>query len=268
MGFQSALERPERLRQEPRRHRQQRREREHGGLQGLARDLRRRVRELARRRRLRATSASAPRSPRSSSSSRRATSRVTNNPLDIAINGRGFFRFDNNGTTAYSRNGQMHVDANGYIVNSDNLKLTGYAVDANNNIVASAPVPLRLVDRATSAPSPTTAVRGTLNLDSRASADRAAFNPTNAVDLHELDLERDLRLARQLARAHDVLREDRDRRASGTCTRPSTAVRVDRRRPRRRRGQPASRSTSTSSGALTTAQPLDRRRSSPSPTAR
>src|SRR5512134_1347524 len=30
---------------------------------------------------------------------------VTNNPLDIAINGRGFLRFDNNGTAAFSRNG-------------------------------------------------------------------------------------------------------------------------------------------------------------------
>src|SRR5688572_52185 len=34
---------------------------------------------------------------------------VTNNPLDIAINGKGFFRFDNNGSTTFSRNGQLHV---------------------------------------------------------------------------------------------------------------------------------------------------------------
>src|SRR5919112_2198321 len=60
---------------------------------------------------------------------------VTNNPLDIAINGRGFLRFDNNGSIAYSRNGQLHLDAAGFIVNSDNLKLTGYPVDSNNSIV-------------------------------------------------------------------------------------------------------------------------------------
>src|SRR4051794_24311609 len=55
---------------------------------------------------------------------------VTNNPLDMAINGRGFFRMDNGGTISYSRNGQMHVDASGYVVNSQGLKLTGYGVDA------------------------------------------------------------------------------------------------------------------------------------------
>jgi flagellar hook protein FlgE len=104
---------------------------------------------------------------------------TTNSPLDIAINGRGFFRFDDNGTAAYSRNGQMHVDDNGYIVNSDNLRLTGYAVDALNNIVASAPVPLHLSTTDIS-PSATTELRGTLNLDSRASAIAAVFNPNNA----------------------------------------------------------------------------------------
>jgi flagellar hook protein FlgE len=104
---------------------------------------------------------------------------VTNSPLDIAIIGRGFFRFDNNGSAAYSRNGQMHVDDNGDIVNSDNLKLTGYTVDAANNIVASAPVPLHLSTTDIS-PSATTEVRGTLNLDSRASAIATPFNANNA----------------------------------------------------------------------------------------
>ena len=104
---------------------------------------------------------------------------TTNSPLDIAINGRGFFRFESNGTAAYSRNGQMHVDSDGYIVNSDNLRLTGYSVDALNNIVASAPVPLRLSTSDIS-PAPTTEVLGTLNLDSRATPIAAAFNAANA----------------------------------------------------------------------------------------
>ena len=54
---------------------------------------------------------------------------VTKNPLDLAINGRGFFRFNNNGEISYSRNGQLNLDANGYIVNSAKLQLTGYALD-------------------------------------------------------------------------------------------------------------------------------------------
>jgi flagellar hook protein FlgE len=104
---------------------------------------------------------------------------VTNNPLDMAINGRGFFRFDNNGSTSYSRNGQLHVDANGFVVNSDSLRLTGYTVDASNNVIASAPVPLRLATNDID-PNPTTLLQGTLNLDSRAAPIAAAFSATDA----------------------------------------------------------------------------------------
>ena len=104
---------------------------------------------------------------------------VTNNALDLAINGRGFFRFDNNGNISYSRNGQLHLDANGYIVNSDNLKLTGYALDASNNVIASAPVPLR-VSTTDIQPRATNRVEATLNLDAREPGITAAFSPTNA----------------------------------------------------------------------------------------
>jgi flagellar hook protein FlgE len=104
---------------------------------------------------------------------------VTNNPLDIAINGRGFLRFDNNGTVAYSRNGQLHLDSFGYIVNSDSLRITGYPVDPNGNIVASAPVPLRLSTSDIS-PKSTANIDATLNLDSRSTAIAVAFDPTNA----------------------------------------------------------------------------------------
>jgi flagellar hook protein FlgE len=104
---------------------------------------------------------------------------VTNNPLDIAINGRGFFRLDNNGTVAYSRNGQFHLDNSGYVVNADNLKLTGYPVDTLNNVVSSNPVPLRL-STSDIAPRATSDIDATLNLDSRATAITAAFVPSNA----------------------------------------------------------------------------------------
>ena len=36
--------------------------------------------------------------------------RSTSNPLDVAINGSGFFRLDTNGAVSYSRNGQFHLD--------------------------------------------------------------------------------------------------------------------------------------------------------------
>jgi flagellar hook protein FlgE len=103
---------------------------------------------------------------------------VSNNPLDVAINGRGFFRFDNAGTVAYSRNGQMHLDANGYIVNSSNMKLTGYTIDAAHNIVQSSPVALRLAASDID-PAATSLVEATLNLDSRSTAIALPFNAAN-----------------------------------------------------------------------------------------
>ena len=78
------------------------------------------------------------------SSSPRATSRRRNNPLDMAINGNGFFRLDTNGTITFTRNGQFQLDKDGYIVNATGSKLTGYAVNASGQIVPSNPGPLQM----------------------------------------------------------------------------------------------------------------------------
>lgn len=91
---------------------------------------------------------------------------VTDNPLDIAINGNGFFRMNDNGATTYSRNGQFHVDANGYIVNNSNLNLTGYATDANGQVLTADPTNLR-ISTAALTPNTTTSFNTELNLDSR-----------------------------------------------------------------------------------------------------
>ena len=50
----------------------------------------------------------------------------SNNPLDIAINGGGFFRTTVAGATQYSRNGQFSLDKDGFMVNAQGAKLTGY----------------------------------------------------------------------------------------------------------------------------------------------
>ena len=49
---------------------------------------------------------------------------TTNQPLDIAINGRGFFRLlMPDGEISYTRNGQFHLDSDGRIVNSNGFPL-------------------------------------------------------------------------------------------------------------------------------------------------
>ena len=52
---------------------------------------------------------------------------ATSNPLDLAVNGTGFFRLSDNGTAEFSRNGQFHLDKDGYIVNDNGSRLTGYS---------------------------------------------------------------------------------------------------------------------------------------------
>jgi flagellar basal-body rod protein FlgG len=49
----------------------------------------------------------------------------TSNPLDLAINGDGFFQIQQpDGTTAYTRDGSFHRDAQGQIVNSNGSPLS------------------------------------------------------------------------------------------------------------------------------------------------
>lgn len=103
---------------------------------------------------------------------------VTNNPLDAAINGGGFFRLSQNGTVTYSRNGQFHLDNAGFIVNADGLQVTGYPVDAAGNIIPSAPQALALPSSDIS-PRATTDFDATLNLDSRSTAIAVPFSATD-----------------------------------------------------------------------------------------
>jgi len=92
---------------------------------------------------------------------------TTNNPLDLAINGGGFFVLANpDGTKVYSRNGQFNVDKSGYIVSTGGLRLQGYGVDENSQVVRGDPIPLRLITTNIE-PKQTTEAAFQLNLDSR-----------------------------------------------------------------------------------------------------
>ena len=91
---------------------------------------------------------------------------ATNNPLDIAINGAGFFRMSNNGAISYTRNGQFQLDKNGAIVNAQGLGLTGYIADVNGILSTGSAVPLT-INTADIAPKQTDKATALLNLDSR-----------------------------------------------------------------------------------------------------
>lgn len=102
---------------------------------------------------------------------------ATNNSLDMAINGLGFFRMDNNGTIIYARNGQFQLDKDGFIVNSQGHKLTGTPRD----ILTGAELPLGplFISTAQIAPVASSSVTVGLNLDARLTVIAAAFDPAN-----------------------------------------------------------------------------------------
>ena len=91
---------------------------------------------------------------------------TTNNPLDVAINGAGFFEISQGGTKTYTRNGQFKIDRDGYIVNNDGKKLLGYTADATGVIQPGRSVPLQLPTGGIT-PAPTTKVALEMNLDAR-----------------------------------------------------------------------------------------------------
>lgn len=107
----------------------------------------------------------------------------TENPLDLAINGAGFFQVSNGrDAPMYTRNGQFKVDREGYIVNNDNLQLLGYAADASGQIIPSQAGPLRLPTAGIS-PEATTRVGMEMNLDARLPVTGGATDPVfNAND--------------------------------------------------------------------------------------
>ena len=92
---------------------------------------------------------------------------ATNNPLDIAINGTGFFGMSQNGSTSYTRNGQFHLDKNGFIINDQNRMLLGVLADSTGSIPQQPPTDQLKVDFVTGTPNPTSTGSVTANLDSR-----------------------------------------------------------------------------------------------------
>jgi flagellar hook protein FlgE len=89
----------------------------------------------------------------------------TNNSLDLAINGSGFFRLSDGGVATYSRAGAFQLDRDGFIVNASGLQLQGYPTDDEGNItgeLGSLQLSTALVD-----PKGTGNVSVTANVDSR-----------------------------------------------------------------------------------------------------
>jgi flagellar hook protein FlgE len=108
---------------------------------------------------------------------------ATDNPMDLAINGAGFFQVtDGRSPTMYSRNGQFKVDREGYIVNNDALRLMGYPANGAGVVQPGNATPLQLPSAGIN-PQATGQVLIEMNLDARVASTAPAAGP--AIDFND-----------------------------------------------------------------------------------
>ncbi|MGN6193070.1 MAG: flagellar hook-basal body complex protein, partial [Rhodanobacteraceae bacterium] len=106
------------------------------------------------------------------------TLETTGRNLDLGINGGGFFRFKQGDQVVYSRNGQLTLTQDGYLVNASGAKLTGFAAGVGTG---GTPEALHVPSDAMSA-NPTTSVQAALNLDASSPTINRATVPFDATD--------------------------------------------------------------------------------------
>ena len=87
----------------------------------------------------------------------------TDNALDMAISGGGFFVLDDAGSQVYSRAGAFGLDRDGFMSDSSGKRLVAFGADANGNITGAAAT--LQINTSNINPGPTTAVGLSLNLD-------------------------------------------------------------------------------------------------------
>ncbi|WJF90429.1 flagellar hook protein FlgE [Paraburkholderia bonniea] len=118
---------------------------------------------------------------------------TTNQALDVAINGNGFFQMSGSNGVTYSRDGSFQLDKNGYIVNSSNLQLMGYAANAAGVISTAQTVPLQ-VPTANIPPIATTTITGGYNLNAQdpvpsktpfSASDPTSYNYPSTVQVYD-----------------------------------------------------------------------------------
>ena len=102
----------------------------------------------------------------------------TDNSLDLAVNGSGFFIMSNQGDPSYSRAGLFSTDSQGFIVDNAGANLQGFGADEDGNIINGVLTDLQ-IDTGDQPPRPTDLVDTELNLDSTQLAPESLVNTAN-----------------------------------------------------------------------------------------
>jgi len=117
----------------------------------------------------------------------------TDNALDLAIGGEGFFVLNDNGARLYSRAGAFGVDNNGYVVNATGARLQAYPYAGSGLFNTGTPVDLQLTTGA-NPPAATTNAEFGINLPADAPvpinpvfdpADPSSFNHTTSITVYD-----------------------------------------------------------------------------------
>jgi flagellar hook protein FlgE len=104
------------------------------------------------------------------------TLETTANPLDLAIEGDGFFVVRQiNGPTYYTRAGQFRLDKDGYVIDPNGYRLQAYLMDATGNVTGG--IGDIYLAGLMSEPFATTEVKMQVNLDSREAVKTWSFTP-------------------------------------------------------------------------------------------
>ncbi|NNC76694.1 MAG: flagellar hook protein FlgE [Woeseiaceae bacterium] len=117
----------------------------------------------------------------------------TDNALDLAIGGEGFFVLNDNGARSYSRAGAFGVDNQGYVVNAQGARLQTYPYAGGGLFNTGTPVDLQLTTGA-NPPAATTRSSFGINLPANAAVptnpvfdplDPTSFNHTTSVTVYD-----------------------------------------------------------------------------------
>ena len=117
----------------------------------------------------------------------------TQNALDLAINGNGFFQTSNNGDISYTRAGYFGTDREGFMVNNFGYRLQGYTVDPAGNLQNGIVGDLQ-IETASQAPRATETLDQVFNLNSTNQipttvpfnpADPTSYNSSTSTNIYD-----------------------------------------------------------------------------------
>jgi flagellar hook protein FlgE len=113
----------------------------------------------------------------------------TGNPLDVAINGNGFFLVQNGTSLAYSRDGSLQLNQNGALTNDTGATVMGYSsVSSGGSGAATGPLGAIQVSQANLQPTATSALSMDVNLpstDSQIDTKTTPFNINNSASYNQ-----------------------------------------------------------------------------------